>query len=216
MAGNTRTVADPADGSFSDWFELYNAGNGAIDLGGFYLSNSTTNKTQFRIPNGKTIDAGGFLLIWADSKTELNTNGNDLHVNFKLAKSGESITLFAPDGAPIDTVSFGAQDDDVSQGRLPDGGDSVQSLTNATPGWSNESTVPPADIVVSGSLQPEGVVLKWNSRIGDVFQVQFKESLSEQDWQLLPPVTATASVTSLTNQVTAVTSRFFRIQRLNQ
>ena len=26
MASNTRTLADPADGDFDDWFELYNPG----------------------------------------------------------------------------------------------------------------------------------------------------------------------------------------------
>ena len=44
----------------------------------------------------------------------------DLHVNFKLSKTGESIGLYGGDGVAVDYVNYGAQSDDVSEGRYPD------------------------------------------------------------------------------------------------
>ena len=61
----------------------------------------------------------------------------DLHVNFKLAKAGTSIGLYAPDGSPVDLVSFGAQKADVSMGRCPDGSTNIVFLPVATPREAN-------------------------------------------------------------------------------
>ena len=124
MADNTRTLADPADGDFEDWFEIYNPGTNTVDLGGYYLTDNLTNQFQYRVPaNGHyTLPAGGYLLVWADNEPGQNTtNRADLHVNFALSKSGEAIGIFAADGTQIDAVTFGPQTSDVSQGRFPDG-----------------------------------------------------------------------------------------------
>jgi hypothetical protein len=43
MAGNTRTLRDPLSGKYSDWFELFNYGTNAVNLAGFYLTDSPTN-----------------------------------------------------------------------------------------------------------------------------------------------------------------------------
>ncbi len=123
MAANTRTIADPADGDFDDWFELHNAGPYPAYLGTYTLTDNLDIPTKFSIPAGTVIPPGGFLLLWADEETNQNAPGQDLHVNFKLAQGGEQIGLFDPDGVPVDTVSFGPQSDDVSFGRFPDGAD---------------------------------------------------------------------------------------------
>ncbi len=139
MAFNVATIVDSADGNFGDWFELYNYGDTVADLGGFYLSSTITNKTKFHIPQGYTIPAHGYLLGWADNQSGQNSsNSTDLHVNFKLARAGESIGLFAPDGSTvIDYIAFGPQLPDVSEGRWPDGGDALIALSSPTPRSSN-------------------------------------------------------------------------------
>ncbi|MCX6069184.1 MAG: hypothetical protein NT121_26155, partial [Chloroflexi bacterium] len=71
------------------------------------------------MPNNQhyVIPPTGFLLVWADGKPNHNsTNEPELHVNFQLSKSGEAIGLSAPDGTVLDSVVFGAQVDDVSEG----------------------------------------------------------------------------------------------------
>src|SRR5207245_11590526 len=134
MADNVTSLADPADNDFEDWFEIYNPGDAAADLSGFYLGTSLTNKTQFRIPDGYSIAPHGYLLVWADVETAQNsTNRADLHASFKLSKLGGSIGIFAADGKVIDFVSFGPQAPDASEGRFPDGSPSIYGLTAPTP-----------------------------------------------------------------------------------
>jgi hypothetical protein len=159
MADNSATVIDPADDQLDDWFELYNPGTNTANLEGCFLTDDPANKYQFRIPAGCIIPPGGYLLVWADNDTGLNQlDRADLHVNFKLSKSGETIGLFASDGSPIDVITFGPQLTDVSQGRFPDGSASICFLTNATPGSPNliaQTNTPPVlaplpDRVISG------------------------------------------------------------------
>lgn len=139
MASNTRTINDPADGAFEDWFELFNAGDMPVDLSGYYLTDNLANKTKYRIPDGVIIPARGFLLAWADENPEqFSLASNTLHADFKLSQSGEAIGLFAPDGTSIDEVTFGQQTSDVSQGRAPDGGPAPFVFMPApTPGGPN-------------------------------------------------------------------------------
>jgi hypothetical protein len=127
MAGNTNSLADPADADFEDWFEIYNPNASAVNLAGYYLTDSLTNKFQHLITtNGPhIIPPHGHLLVWADNETGQNMSGGvprtDLHVSFRLNVTGEVIAMFAADGTLIDAVSFGPQTDDVSEGRYPDG-----------------------------------------------------------------------------------------------
>jgi len=137
MAGNTRSLADTADGDFEDWFEMHNASTEPFDLGGYFLSDVSTNAVKFEIPQGTLIPAGGFLLAWADEETGQNGTGGDLHVNFKLSLSGEAILLFAPDGRLVHSVTFGVQTNDVSQGSQTDGGSAFQFFVKPTPRASN-------------------------------------------------------------------------------
>lgn len=120
LASNNGLVADPADGDFDDWFELYNAGARAVDLSAYTLSDVPTDPAKFTIPNGTTIPPDGFLLVWADEEPE-QTGPTQLHVNFRLAAGGEHIGLYAPDGRPVDLVQFARQTNNISEGRFPDG-----------------------------------------------------------------------------------------------
>ncbi len=142
MASNPSFLADPADQDFDDWFELYNASTNTVDLGGFYLTDDLGNRRKFRIPaNGQyTIPPGGFLLVWADDETAQNTALQpDLHAAFQLARGGESLALFAPDGSTvIDSITFGNQTNNVTQGRFPDGTANVAFLTTPTPRAANQ------------------------------------------------------------------------------
>lgn len=137
MADNTSTIADPADGRFEDWFELYNPSTNVVDLSGYYLTDDLTRPNQWRIPTGTLIQPHGYLLVWADGQPSQNAPGQPLHTSFALSRNGEAIGLFAPDGLRVDAVTFGPQANDVSQGRLPDGAAEIVFLPVATPGAPN-------------------------------------------------------------------------------
>ncbi len=140
MADNDSGIADPADNDYEDWFELYNPSTDTVDLGGYYLTDNLTNKFQSEIPNNHhyLIPPGGYLLVWADGERGQNsTNRADLHVNFKLSNTGDTIALYAPDGTPVDLVTFGPQSLNISEGLVPNGSYTRWFFTNATPGTPN-------------------------------------------------------------------------------
>ena len=112
LASNKRTNKDP-QGGFEDWIELFNYGDTDIDLYGMCLTDAPDNLPKWKIPSGTLIQAGGYLVIWADED-----GGNEgLHANFKLSKDSESIILTNSD-AIVDKIEFGPQMPDVSSGRV--------------------------------------------------------------------------------------------------
>jgi len=110
-----RTVA----GAAADWIELFNAGTNQVDLSGWYLTDLTNTPTKWRVPDGVTIPAQGYLVIFADGSTNSMTNG-ELHASFSLSKSGEYLGLVRPDGVTVEdefAPAFPEQFEDISYGR---------------------------------------------------------------------------------------------------
>ena len=173
MASNTRTLVDPSTSKYEDWFELYNYGPDAIDLSGYYLTDTLGNWNKWRIPNGTLLASHAFLLCWADNDNSgTNTTGNALHTSFNLAKSGEALGLFSPDGVMVDGLNFGAQTSDVSQGRFPDGNMNgvFYSMTNATPAAMNNiglNQYAPVLAAISDKSGNEGSLLTFTATATD-------------------------------------------------
>jgi len=71
------------------------------------------------------IPAGGYLVIWCDSKDKvINLGGGnyELHTNFNLSSAGETVTLYNTDFTTVeDTVDVPALPRDYSYGRDRDG-----------------------------------------------------------------------------------------------
>ncbi|MGJ8641128.1 MAG: lamin tail domain-containing protein [Opitutaceae bacterium] len=162
MADNSATLADAIDGNYDDWFEIYNPGNAPIDLGGFFLTDDLSDPFQFEIPNdgSYTIPANGFMLVWADNDEEQNaTDTSALHVNFALSKNGETLALVASDGSVIDSVTFGVQVVDQSQGRMLDGAGYITDMIS-TPGATNQvvNTAPVLSAIADGTFYAGEVI----------------------------------------------------------
>jgi len=133
MASNNY-IRDPQDES-DDWIEIHNYGSSDIDIGGMYLTDDLNAPSKWRIPASTTIQAGGYLLIWADN----DTADTGLHANFKLDADGEEIGLFDRDGIrPIDSITFPDQTTDVSYGRYPDANDNWRFFGFPSPAAQNE------------------------------------------------------------------------------
>ena len=82
MAANVRSIAD-RDRDYSDWIELYNAGAGAANLDGWFLTDTKKNLKKWRVP-AVTMGPGEFLVIFASGK-DRRAAGAELHTNFKLS-----------------------------------------------------------------------------------------------------------------------------------
>lgn len=116
LADNTAGTTDP-NGQLEDWIELYNNTAADINLTGLFLSDNPDKLPKWPFPNGTTIPAGGYLIVWADE----DSSQPGLHANFKLKASGEFVALATSDGRVLDSISFGAQLPDRSFGRFANG-----------------------------------------------------------------------------------------------
>jgi hypothetical protein len=218
MAANTKTIADSADGHFDDWFELYNPNALPVDLAGYSLSDNPADATaRWTIPTGVSIPARGFLLVWADNEPAQNSvAGGDLHAGFKLNKTGEAIALFGSDARLIDSVSYGAQTNDVSQGRWPDGGTNYYFMTSPSPDAPNVIPPVPAEFrILQVALTASNLTIFWAAEAGQTYKVQYRDDFSAGSWSDLTGVTATGPTGQTTVAGNGSQQRFYRIERSN-
>ena len=90
MASNASIIQDPDYSGDADWIEIYNDGNSAVNLDGYFLSDNVGVANKWAIGN-VTIPAKGYAIFWADGNDSAN------HTNFKLDAQIEQIGLFKPD-----------------------------------------------------------------------------------------------------------------------
>ncbi len=141
MAINTSTVTDDA-GEFEDWIEIFNNSTSSKNLSNYILTDDEFNLTKWEFPNGTTIPAGGFLIVWLDD----DGNQVGLHANFKLSGSGEHLLLLNDDGELVDEVSFGQQVDNLGYARVPNGSG---AFVIQTPTFNSTNTPAPQALFTS-------------------------------------------------------------------
>ena len=120
--------------SAEDFVELYNYGEDAVDISGWGFSD-TDGEVATVATAGTTIGPGEFLVLWFTGEADGFPQIDD-----KLSADGESIHIADASGTTVILLDFTAQDEDVSYGRVPDGGDTWESLDNPSPGSSNVTT----------------------------------------------------------------------------
>jgi hypothetical protein len=121
MALNDTTLADD-DGDYSDWIEVHNPTDAAVDLGGWYLTDTPDNLDKWPFPE-VTLAAGDYLVVFASAKDRRDPQ-QTLHTSFQLEMHGEYLALVQPDGVTISHAfapGFPGQAEDVSYGISGDG-----------------------------------------------------------------------------------------------
>ncbi|MFN3875267.1 MAG: lamin tail domain-containing protein, partial [Flavobacteriales bacterium] len=128
-------------GEREDWVELYNTGSAAVDLTGWYLSDSQNNNTKYQIPAGTSIAGNGRLLIWCSGR---GTTAPPLHANFKLSQSvGERAVLSNASAVIVDNFQFANPTQaDHSWGRTTDGASTWSLFLSPTPNAANTGASP--------------------------------------------------------------------------
>ncbi|OQY29558.1 MAG: hypothetical protein B6244_03370 [Candidatus Cloacimonetes bacterium 4572_55] len=142
MASN-ETCCPDENSEYDDWVEIYNGGDGTVNLAGMYLTDDHYAEglaEWYQIPDSDpdltTVEPGGFLLFWFDKQSE---EQGVMHVNQKLGGSGDEIYLIDADAVTLlDSYIYTEQETDISFGRSPDGSDNWESMTAPTPGESNQ------------------------------------------------------------------------------
>lgn len=116
MASNGGVATDEF-GESDDWIELFNLTDQVQDLSGYYLTDNAWNLQKWTFPQGSIIAPNDYLMVWAD---EDQLQG-ELHTNFKMSASGESLLLLNPQGLIVDQISFGQQEQNMGFARNPNG-----------------------------------------------------------------------------------------------
>jgi hypothetical protein len=120
VAANDQGIED-VDGDNSDWIEIYNCSDQAVDLRGWFLSDDAGELDKWRFPE-ILLQPRAHLLVFASDKDRRNPRG-ELHTNFKLSAGGEYLALVRPDGtiAADFAPAFPALPSDVSYGLISAG-----------------------------------------------------------------------------------------------
>ncbi len=116
-------------GLYSDWIELYNPTNESYSLYGSYLSDDIKNPYKYSFAPDAIIEAGKFLIVWADALPNTNKYA---HANFTLSANADEVFLSNYNGELIDSIHFVNQLEDISFGRCPDASTNFVSIYPAT------------------------------------------------------------------------------------
>lgn len=119
-----------------DWIEIHNPQPLPVDLGLHYLTDdpSVAGVTRSQLTPLSLIAPHGHQHWYASGQPDLGPN----HLNFSLHIDGETVRLYTPQRAIIDSVDLGPQRRDVSQGRFPDSSNTLADFPHSpSPGAAN-------------------------------------------------------------------------------
>jgi hypothetical protein len=101
-----------------DWIELFNSTDAAVDVGGWYLSDSGENRMKYEIATDMVIPANGYVVFYED---ESFGNADEADTLFALSENGETVYLSSAINGTLtgysDEEGFGASATGVAFGR---------------------------------------------------------------------------------------------------
>ena len=131
MASN-RTAMPDTNGEFSDWVEIWNSSDHAIDLYNVGLSDDELS-IKFLFPH-VTLQPDERIIVICD-KTNQAVAGKPLHAKFGVSTNGETIVLFDPDTLVIHSVKTPIMAADESYAMTASG--AWVQTTEYSPGYEN-------------------------------------------------------------------------------
>lgn len=140
---------ESSGGTPGDWVELINLDTDhAADLTGYRIRDNDIGHTAVPFPAGTTIESGGYLVIEEDA------------LGFGLG-SGDSVTLFAPDGTTVVDTTTWTGHASVTWARCPDGTGDLRDSGASTKGLANDcsTTDPGTDPEPGVEVWPGGTTL---------------------------------------------------------
>ena len=148
MAANGSGLTDE-DGDYSDWIEIYNQSDSAVNLSGWALTDDVGQPQKWPFPD-MNLGSQEYLVVFASGKNRTSVEaGTPLHTNFKLSRSGDYLALHnILERRFMDVISpqFPEQFRDVSYGRF---GENLAFgyLPTPSPGRPNDETFAQAGAV---------------------------------------------------------------------
>ncbi|MHC4560855.1 MAG: lamin tail domain-containing protein, partial [Planctomycetota bacterium] len=127
----------------ADWIELYNTTNTAIDIGGWFLSDSSSDLAKYRISPGTIIAPGGYIVFYENQHFN-NSSDPGSNQPFALSENGERLYLSSAEGSLLtgyrQVEDFGGSETGVSFGRYYKSSTSNYNfvpMSENTPGSAN-------------------------------------------------------------------------------
>jgi len=169
MLGNETTLKDNFDLN-PDWIEIYNNTEEKIMLGGYGLSDSSSQLGKWKFPDGAFIDPGAYKIVYASGMdTPTDSPATSLHTNFSLDLAGEPVILTNTNNEIIDKCVLSPMPYDISYGRT------IQSnifeyMVSPTPGEENSDgysgIAPTPHIPLKGGVYADPQVIVINVPVG--------------------------------------------------
>lgn len=142
LTANVSGAQDEA-GEYEDWIELHNKSNQSVDLSGYYITDNSSWLQKWKFPQGVSIPAKGYLIVWADE----NASQGKTHANFKLSTTAEEIVLLNDKVQILDSLSYKQQYPSVTSARIPNATGSFTFRTVNTFASANDGVTDLNDII---------------------------------------------------------------------
>ncbi|MGI5918790.1 MAG: lamin tail domain-containing protein [Christensenellales bacterium] len=132
MTNNKGILVDDT-GANSDWVEIYNNTDHAVDLSRFALSDNEQNPLKWVFPRME-LAPHGYALVYLSGSSRSDLKNGIMHGSFKLSSMGEKLLLSDTSGHVVDSVDIPALPENVSYGRV---NGQWQMLDAISPGYEN-------------------------------------------------------------------------------
>ena len=99
LASNEGGIRD-SESKRQDWIEIGNPNAFALNLAGFFLTDSAGQKTKWMFP-AFTVPGHGYAIVFASNAATPRPAGETPHTNFALSSGGEYLGLVARDGGTV-------------------------------------------------------------------------------------------------------------------
>ncbi|MBQ8201038.1 MAG: CotH kinase family protein [Clostridia bacterium] len=185
-----------------DWVELHNNGKKAVDLSGWYLSDSKKNLQKWAFPKGTKLKAGGYLTVFCTGEDDIDPGKNStFYATYSLSAEGETLYLSDAQGTLIQKLEYPRQYGCVSYG-LPSGGGDYGYFANETRNKKNDTAAYPGrtespGIATTGGFYPEGVTVQATGPRGAVLRYTTDGETPTAQSEVFPAAGLTVSKTTV-------------------
>jgi len=162
-------AAGKAKSNEKDWIELYNGGNTAVDLSGWYLSDDNNDPKKYALKG--TIEPKNYLVVSASGRS---ADQSENTATFGISPSGEELILTDPQGSAVDVFETGALRAGETSGRAA-GDYSGERVFFASPTMGAENGNPIGAQIsaplfsAEGGFYPDGVTVEISAAEGEIY-----------------------------------------------
>lgn len=118
LASNTR-YAQATDGQFYDYMELHNTTDQAVDLSGWFVSDSLDAPANWRLPDGFVLQPGEYRIVYCSGLNR--ADAAEPHASFGFSAEGECAVLADSKGRIADKVEYDLLHADFAWAKQSDG-----------------------------------------------------------------------------------------------